>query len=83
MLANTYAPGKGAAGRAYLICTTGRWEQETATTTVSEIGTADGKPRWTVEAVGGPCCSTGELLSQRVRPVRGETALTPPLPRVT
>ncbi|MFF5963270.1 PQQ-binding-like beta-propeller repeat protein [Streptomyces collinus] len=38
--------------RAYLICTTGRWEQGTATTTVSEIGTADGKPRWTVRAKG-------------------------------
>ncbi|MFF9027021.1 protein kinase domain-containing protein [Streptomyces iakyrus] len=43
---------RAAAERAYLICTTGRWEQDTATTTVSEIGTADGRPRWTVEAKG-------------------------------
>ncbi|MFJ3618218.1 PQQ-binding-like beta-propeller repeat protein [Streptomyces iakyrus] len=43
---------RAAAERTYLICTTGRWEQDTATTTVSEIGTADGKPRWTVEAKG-------------------------------
>ncbi|MFI2633272.1 protein kinase [Streptomyces collinus] len=43
---------RAAAERAYLICTTGRWEQDTARTTVSEIGTADGKLRWTVETKG-------------------------------
>jgi outer membrane protein assembly factor BamB len=43
---------RAVAERAYLICTTGRWEQDTARTTVSEIGTADGKLRWTVEAKG-------------------------------
>ncbi|MFF8933899.1 PQQ-binding-like beta-propeller repeat protein [Streptomyces paradoxus] len=39
-------------GRAYQICTTGRWQQDTARTTVSEIAPADGKPRWTVETKG-------------------------------
>ncbi|MET9679333.1 protein kinase domain-containing protein [Streptomyces coeruleorubidus] len=43
---------RAATERAYLICTTGRWHKGTARTSVSELSTATGKPRWTVEAKG-------------------------------